>query len=142
MERGITPSIPPGKIHLTYVDYCELPDNGKQYEILEGELWMGPAPTPRHQSISANMFRILDQYLKAHPQGRLYYAPLDVILADDTIVQPDLVFVRFANLPRITTRGVEGAPDLVWKYYPHRQPVRIGLANRRSMLALAFRITS
>src|SRR5437899_8221067 len=81
--------LPPGK--LTYEDYVELPDDGRRYEILNGDLEGSPAPAPRHQQVSGNLFFILHDYVQAGGLGSVYCAPIDVILANTTIVQPDLV---------------------------------------------------
>ena len=54
--------LPPGP--LTYEDYCELPDDGKRYEILDGELFVSPAPTPRHQTVLLNLTLILGRFVK------------------------------------------------------------------------------
>ena len=35
----------------TYDDYLALPDDGKRYEVIEGDLSMTPAPSPKHQDI-------------------------------------------------------------------------------------------
>jgi Uma2 family endonuclease len=40
------------------------------------------------------------------------YAPIDVILADTTIVQPDLVFVDPSRRAAVSRRGIEGPPTL------------------------------
>jgi len=45
--------------------------------------------------------------------GKLFYAPTDCILAETTIVQPDIVFVDAGRLPIISERGIEGSPSLV-----------------------------
>jgi Uma2 family endonuclease len=39
--------------HLTYDDFLKLPDDGKRYEIIDGELHVSPAPTFRHQRVAA-----------------------------------------------------------------------------------------
>jgi Uma2 family endonuclease len=106
-------SIPPGKIVLTYDDYCELPNDRNRYEILDGELSVTPAPATKHQITLGNLHRILSTYVFANPMGRFLLAPTDVILAATTVVQPDLVFVGNNRSQVVTTRGVEGAPTLV-----------------------------
>jgi Uma2 family endonuclease len=106
-------SIPPGKIVLTYDDYCELPNDRNRYEILDGELSVTPAPTTKHQITLGNLHRILSAHVFANRMGRLLLAPTDVILAATTVVQPDLVFVSNDRSQVITPRGVEGAPTLV-----------------------------
>src|SRR5437867_3510790 len=92
--------LPPGKF--TYEDYVGLPDDGRRYEILDGELEVSPAPAPRHQEVSGNLFVILHTDVQERGMGRVYHAPIDVILARTTIVQPDLVYVARARESIIT----------------------------------------
>lgn len=97
---------------LTYHDYEVLPDDGRRYEIHDGELSVTPAPTPQHQIVSGRLFTALTRWADAHPGGLLLYSPLDVILADTSIVQPDLVYLATDRLNRVSKRGIEGAPTL------------------------------
>lgn len=110
---AIPQRIPEGKIRLTYKDYCLLPNDGKRYEVLDGELAMTPAPTPKHQDVSRNLERLLDQHVVAHDLGKVYDAPIDLILSETTVLQPDLLFLSKARLHFVTERAVEGPPDLV-----------------------------
>jgi Uma2 family endonuclease len=64
---------------LTYRDYAALPDDGRRYEIHDGELSVTPAPTPHHQTISVRLIGALLARTNAE-HGMLYHAPLDVIL--------------------------------------------------------------
>ena len=105
--------IPPGRIKLTYEDYVELPDDGRRYEILDGELEVSPAPAPLHQRVSGNLEFVLHGHVSARRLGRVYHAPIDVILAPTTVVQPDVIFVAAARESIVTRRAVEGPPDLV-----------------------------
>lgn len=100
------------KLKLTYQDYVLLPDDGKRYEILDGDLYVTPSPTARHQKVSFNLELGLAQHVRAHKLGEVFHAPLDVILADDSIAQPDILFVSNERLP-IVRDWVYGAPDLV-----------------------------
>ena len=100
------------KLKLTYQDYVLLPDDGKRYEILDGDLYVTPSPTARHQEVSFNLALAMGQYVKTHGLGKVLASPLDVILADDSIAQPDLLFVSNERLP-IVRDWVHGAPDLV-----------------------------
>ena len=97
---------------LTYRDYEVLPNDGRRYEIHDGELSVTPAPTPQHQMISANLVRALLPHVPAVAPGLVLYAPLDVILADTAIVQPDVVYLAPDRLDRISRRGIEGPPTL------------------------------
>src|SRR6266849_5052336 len=95
----------PGRVVLTYQDYAALPDDGRRYEIHEGELSVTAAPGSKHQIVSANVFRALDAHVRSHGLGLVLYAPLDVILSDTTIVQPDIVYVATDRIGRISERG-------------------------------------
>ncbi len=97
---------------LTYREYEALPADGRRYEIHEGELSMTPAPSPQHQIICANLFSILRAHVKAQRLGEILFAPLDVILSNISIVQPDIVYIESARLSAISKRGVEGPPTL------------------------------
>ena len=72
--------IPKGKIVLTYEDYVLLPNDRNRYEILQGELTVTPAPSTKHQSASANLFKLLSRHIDDRNLGKLFYAPIDLIL--------------------------------------------------------------
>lgn len=99
--------------HLDYEDYCALPEDGRRYQIIGGALDVTPAPTSTHQRISRNLEFLLFDHVRRNRLGAIFYAPVDVILANDTIVQPDIVFVSREHLSRVAERGIEGPPDLV-----------------------------
>lgn len=113
MPSSTSPLIPPGKIILTYDDYCALPNDRYRYEILDGELFMTPAPATKHQIALGNLHRIVSIYVIAHRAGRLLLAPTDLILAPTSVVQPDLIFIGNDRSQIVTARGVEGVPTLV-----------------------------
>ena len=69
-----------------------LPDDGKRYEVIDGELFVTPSPTLRHQEAVHEMSRRLAAYLDEHPVGRVFVSPADVTFADGSLTQPD-VFV-------------------------------------------------
>jgi Uma2 family endonuclease len=105
--------IPKGKIVLTYEDYVLLPNDRNRYEILEGELTVTPAPSTKHQTASGNLFVLLAHYSKQRDLGKLFHAPIDLILESTSVLQPDLLFVSKTRQNIITERAIEGAPDLV-----------------------------
>src|SRR4051794_780401 len=100
------------KVALTYRDYAALPDDGRRYQILDGELFVTPAPGTRHQIISMRLSAQLHAHVTAHRLGLILAAPADVILADTSIVQPDILFVGTDRQAVVSTRGIEGAPTL------------------------------
>jgi Uma2 family endonuclease len=97
---------------LTYRDYAALPDDGRRYEIHDGVLSVTPAPGRRHQAVVIRLAATMHTHVTARGLGEVYVAPFDVILADTTVVQPDIVFVTHERLAIIAERGVEGPPTL------------------------------
>jgi len=100
------------KIVLTYEDYLELPDDGKRYELHEGELSVTPVPGMRHQDLVLRLALLLAPHVAATGQGKLMIASFDCILSNTTIVQPDLMYVDESRRHRLTERGFDGAPTL------------------------------
>lgn len=104
---------PPQQGDWTYEDYARLPDNGMRYEVIEGELFMSPAPRPVHQEMILNLASEMHFFLKKAKKGKVFVSPIDVVVGDlATPVQPDIVFVRQERLAIVGDR-IEGAPDLV-----------------------------
>jgi Uma2 family endonuclease len=98
---------------LDYDDYASMPDDGKRYEILDGELVVTATPVTRHQRVSRELEFLLHAYVVTHGLGEVFDAPLTVLLDRHTIVEPDLIFVSNARSAIVTERFIEGAPDLL-----------------------------
>ena len=76
-----------------------LPEDGKRYETVHGELLVTPAPRAAHQAVCRNLLVRLDAYLRRHPVGEAFASPADISWAPDVLVQPD-VFVARADEAR------------------------------------------
>ncbi|MBV8202286.1 MAG: Uma2 family endonuclease [Acidobacteria bacterium] len=101
-------------VGLTYEDLCRMPDDGMRHELIDGELYVSPAPRLKHQRVSGNLFAQLFWYLREHPLGRAYYAPLDIVFSDTNVVEPDILYIsREREERQATERYLAGAPDLV-----------------------------
>jgi len=105
----------PTATHWTYEDLLRMPDegDGKRYEIVGGVRFMTPSPFERHQRASGNLVFLLMSFLEERDLGVVYHARLDVVLSDDTVLVPDIVFVSKARVSIIQERGLFAAPDLV-----------------------------
>ena len=68
-----------------------LPEDGKRYEVVRGELRVTPAPSRTHQEAVARLYARLDPYLRANRIGHATMAPVDVELAPDMFLQPDII---------------------------------------------------
>ena len=99
------------KQKLDYSDYAGMPADGKRYEILDGNLFVTPAPAPLHQRVSKRLQRQLETYFEGRSLGEVFDAPIDFILTHHDVVQPDLVVVVEGG--QVSSRGIEGAPLLV-----------------------------
>ena len=100
------------KVKFTYEDYEQLPQD-KRYELMEGEFYMVPSPGWSHQTVLKKFFRILDDYITSRKLGELCFAPLDVVLSGEDVVQPDILFISKERSHIITEKNIQGAPDLI-----------------------------
>ncbi len=101
------------RVVLTYRDYCALPNDGRRYEILEGDLHVSPAPSPFHQTVLVRLIALLHAHVEGRRLGRVLASPIDVLFADTTIVQPDVIFVAQDQWGIIEKKYIRGAPRLV-----------------------------
>lgn len=99
---------------MTLDEYLRTPETVLPQELVYGVLRVADAPTPRHQTVAADFYVALRAHVRERRLGRLWLAPVDVILdrPGALVVQPDLIFVSNARL-RVVTDRVWGPPDLV-----------------------------
>ncbi len=93
-------------------DFAELPE-GTLAELLEGEIFMVPAPIPEHQRISGKLYAFLLQYVERKNLGEIFFSPIDVFLDEHNVVQPDLVYISEEKRSIIGEKRIEGAPDWI-----------------------------
>lgn len=100
-------------VKFTYEDYLLFPDDGKRHELIDGDHYMTPAPTTKHQKVSINLSALMHAYAHRTKIGHVFAAPTDVVLSNLDVVQPDLLFVSAARAPIVTDKNIQGPPDLV-----------------------------
>jgi Uma2 family endonuclease len=99
---------------LNYDDYLTFPDNDRiRKEIIDGELFMSPSPSTKHQSILRNLSFILFNFVKKNSLGEIFFAPFDIILSHINVVQPDIIFLSKQSYHLLTELNLQGAPELV-----------------------------
>jgi Uma2 family endonuclease len=119
---------PRRKLDYSYIQAT--PNDGKRYELVDGELLVNPAPTPIHQRVSRRLQRQLEDYFHARNLGEVFDAPLDVILTPHDVFEPDLLVV--ADPSHISARAIEQPPLLVVEILsPSTRRVDRGLKFRR-----------
>ena len=98
-------------VRFNYQDYLQLPED-KRYEILDGELYVVPAPNTRHQRISKRILLALIRQAEEKGLGEIFHAPFDVVFSEENIAQPDILFVCKERLSILTEANLPAAPDL------------------------------
>lgn len=104
MSTERTIELPAGR-PLTRADLNLFPEDGRRYELIDGTLIVSPSPRPRHQRAAGNLYLLLRAV--APPGHEVFLAPLDVILADDTVLIPDLTVNQ---VDATADDGIHGAP--------------------------------
>jgi Uma2 family endonuclease len=99
---------------ITWQDAQLMPEDGKRYEAIDGELYVTPAPFLRHQWIAGNLAAALRQLLMEPGHGWVFSAPIGVEFPEtEEGVQPDIIFVSTGHSQHLVEEGIRGAPDLV-----------------------------
>src|SRR5436305_4863733 len=91
-------------------DYETLPGEPR-CELIYGRFYVSPSPTIVHQVVAGLLYQHFYGIART-TGGKAYIAPLDVNLADHSVVQPDILYVS-SRRRAILQERVEGVPDLV-----------------------------
>ncbi len=97
----------------TYAQYATLPDDGHRYEIVDGVLYMSPAPSSWHQKAVVRFNHYLFVHVTSTGVGEVFISPIDVELAPNNVVQPDVLVILQEHLDRVKDSRIIGNPDLV-----------------------------
>ena len=96
--------------------YKMLPE-GTLAEVINGQLYMSPAPNTNHQRVSGKIEFLLRSYVENHSLGEIFDAPYDVYLDEENnAVQPDIIFVSTQNSYIVKSHGIVGVPDLIVEF--------------------------
>jgi Uma2 family endonuclease len=95
-------AMPAGQLEWTVEMLDALPDDGQIYEIIDGELFVTPAPSDVHQLVVGALYARLRQYCRPSTVGRAFNSPADVRRGDRrrNRVQPDIFVVRLTENQR------------------------------------------
>jgi Uma2 family endonuclease len=97
---------------VSYADLERAPEDGRRYELYDGEVFVVPAPLARHQLIQQNIVQLLVAYAK-QTGGFAVDSPIDIVFSDYDVLQPDVVFFSAARRHLIDLdRVIRDAPDL------------------------------
>src|SRR5581483_12060333 len=83
-------------------------DEGKRYEIIDGDLYVSHAPSYEHQDTSGAIYEELQAWSRASGLGRAVFAP-GLVFAEDDDVIPDVMWLSNDRL----RSGRDGAGHFV-----------------------------
>ena len=119
-------------VRLTYDDFLLFPDDGKRHELIDGVHYVTPSPRRRHQDLVGRRHFESLLYLREHPEaGRVFMAPVDVVMSFHDIVVPDLIFIAGDQTGIMTEANIQGAPALVVEVLSKRARKRDVQIKRR-----------
>jgi Uma2 family endonuclease len=78
------------RVKTTYMDLLGWPEDGRRYELYDGEVFVVPAPFPRHQIALLELYRRLHDYAAA-TGGIVLASPIDIVFTEENVLQPDIV---------------------------------------------------
>ena len=97
---------------VSYADLERWPEDGRRYELYDGEVFEIPTPILLHQFVLGRLYLALAAYVQAHG-GSVFVAPLDIVLTDFDVVQPDVLLFMPQREHLLDMRKVtRHAPDL------------------------------
>jgi Uma2 family endonuclease len=98
---------------LTYADLERARETTTdRLELVEGEIFMTPSPTPFHQLIVHRLAVVLDRAIVESGRGLVLESPLDVYFDEQNILQPDVVVLLRDRKDLLSSKNLEGAPNL------------------------------
>jgi Uma2 family endonuclease len=103
----------PVDTRLTYEDLAAIPYDGKRHEIINGEHFVTAAPLKRHQIAVQNLCFALESFVRAPRLGRVFACPVDLVLSNYDVIEPDVIVILNDRLAQFNERNFQGAPNIV-----------------------------
>ena len=97
---------------MSYSDLQQMPEDGRRFELYDGELFEMSGPILWHQAVANNLKRVIEE---AQPAigGISFIAPFDVVFSEFDVVMPDVIFLTKARRHLLDLRGpARAVPDL------------------------------
>lgn len=97
----------------TYEDYLATPDDGRKYELIDGEIVVSAAPAINHQRLVGRLFRLLADIADATEGDEAFVSPVAVSLDPANTLEPDVVYRTHGSASVVEARRIHGVPELV-----------------------------
>jgi Uma2 family endonuclease len=106
---------------VSFADLERAPEDGRRYELYDGEVYVVPAPMPRHQVVQHKVVEAL-RALSRQRDGFAVGSPIDIVFSQYDVLQPDVSFsgprgrtwsisiARFATPPTCASRSCHRPP--------------------------------
>ena len=107
------------RVKLTYQDYLNNTPPDSHSELLDGEIIMKPGETFPHQRALLNLGIRVGEFVERRNLGAMVFAPMDVVLSNHDVAQPDMIFISRERMSIITYANIQGAPDLAVEVLSH-----------------------
>lgn len=96
----------------SYQDMQAWPDDGRRYELYDGEVVVVPAPFPRHQIALRELSDRMDAHV-ARQGGIMLFSPIDIVFTDENVLQPDIIVFTAARRHHVRLdEAIRAAPDV------------------------------
>ena len=102
-----------GTVKLTYEEFQNIPYDGLGHHLLHGVHIVTPAPSIKHQMISAKIFTELNNFIQKKNAGVVLSAPVDVRFSVSDGYQPDIIFIDTSRLLILAENYIEGPPTVI-----------------------------
>jgi Uma2 family endonuclease len=100
------------RVRTTFADLERMPDDGRRYELYDGEVVVVPTPLPFHQVVVLRIAMTLDAHAERHG-GMVFVAPLDIVFSEYDVLQPDVLFFQASRVHLVDLHKVtRSAPDI------------------------------
>ena len=100
---------------MTAEELFHLQDDGLRHELIKGELLTMSPPGEEHGAVTLNLAFLLAQHVRPRKLGTLYAGDTGFKLESDpdTVLAPDVAFIRRERVGALSKGYRPGAPDLV-----------------------------
>ncbi|MBC7870172.1 MAG: Uma2 family endonuclease, partial [Chitinophagaceae bacterium] len=98
------------KTRMTADEFLMLEDRDLLTQLIDGEIVMAPPPIPDHQRIVFKFAKLIDSLIS---NGEVFVAPIELLLDDGSVPQPDVVWVAVGGRCVIEEKRLHGAPELI-----------------------------
>lgn len=99
----------------TIMEVFQMLPEGTLAELINGSIYMSPAPTPKHQRIIRDLAFVLSSFVKNSQKGEVLFSPCDVYFDEQAnAVQPDVIFISKEKASIVQEdSSINGVPDLI-----------------------------